>query len=111
MESIGVVIKRCVWLECIGVVSGCCKKVYRFPHIIYPYSTCISSFFAAASLLLCSFLNVFSFLFVIFVQYTKLCSKNIRDHSKIEITQTWQYNYINNHVDYESRDFHVQGSE
>ena len=22
-----------VWLECIGVVSGCCsKKVYRYPH-------------------------------------------------------------------------------
>ena len=42
-----------VWLECIGVVSGCCKEVYRFPHNnTYPYSTCISSFFAAASLLL-----------------------------------------------------------
>ena len=26
-----------VWLECIGVVSGCCKEVYRFPHITYPY--------------------------------------------------------------------------
>ena len=25
-----------VWLECIGVVSGCCcKEVYRFPHINY----------------------------------------------------------------------------
>ena len=35
-----------VWLECIGVVSGCCcKEVYRCPHnITYPYSTCISSF-------------------------------------------------------------------
>ena len=23
-----------VWLECIGVVSGCCcKEVYRYPHI------------------------------------------------------------------------------
>ena len=35
-----------VWLECIGVVSGCCcKEVYRFPHnITYPYSTCISFF-------------------------------------------------------------------
>ena len=35
-----------VWLECIGVVSGCCcKEAYRFPHnITYPYSTCISSF-------------------------------------------------------------------
>ena len=45
-----------VWLECIGVVSGCCRKdVYRCPHIItYHYSTCISYLFAAASLLLCS---------------------------------------------------------
>ena len=52
-----------VWLECIGVVSGCCcKEVYRFPHnniITFPYSTCISSFFAAASLLLCSFKKCF----------------------------------------------------
>ena len=51
-----------VWLECISVVSGCCcKEVYRYPHnITYPYSACISSFFAAAFLLLCSFKkNVF----------------------------------------------------
>ena len=34
--------------------------------INFPYSTCISSFFAAASLLLCSFLNVFSVLFLLF---------------------------------------------
>ena len=40
-----------VWLECIGVVSGCCcKEVYRYPHNNYYfslYSTCIhfSSFF------------------------------------------------------------------
>ena len=52
----GVVIKRWVRLECIGVGSGCCcEEVYRFPYMTYPYSTCISSFFAAASLLLCSF--------------------------------------------------------
>ena len=24
-----------VWLECIGVVSGWCKEVYRYPHNIY----------------------------------------------------------------------------
>ena len=50
-----------VWLECIGVVSGCCcKEVYRYPHNYYfPYSTCISSFLAAVTLFLCSFLNVF----------------------------------------------------
>ena len=29
--------------------------------ITFPYSTCISSFLAASSLFLCSFLNVFSF--------------------------------------------------
>ena len=33
--------------------------------IAFPYSTCISSFLTAASLLLCSFVNVFSFLIVI----------------------------------------------
>ena len=28
-----------------GVATGCgCKKVYRFPHNIYPYSSCICSF-------------------------------------------------------------------
>ena len=54
-----------VWLECIGVVSGCCcKEVYRYPHNnTYPFSTCISSFFAAAFLLLCLFFNVFSFFY------------------------------------------------
>ena len=55
-----------MWLECIGVVSVCCCKEVstRFLHnITYPYSNCISSFFAATSLLLCSFLNVFSFLY------------------------------------------------
>ena len=45
----------CLWLECTGVVSWCCNEVYRFPHITFPYSTCISSSFSAASLLLCSF--------------------------------------------------------
>ena len=28
-----------VWLECIGVVSGCwCKEVYRYPHSNYYFS-------------------------------------------------------------------------
>ena len=50
VESMGVDSgwKLWVWLECIGVVSGCChKEVYRYPHNNYyfPYSTCISSFF------------------------------------------------------------------
>ena len=56
-----------VWLECIGVDSACrCKEVYIYPHKNYyfSYSTCISSFLAAAALLLRLFLNVFSFFYI-----------------------------------------------
>ena len=42
--------------------------------LTYPYSTYISSFFAAASLLI---KNKFLLVYVIFVQYSKRCSKNI----------------------------------
>ena len=27
-----------VWLERIGVVSACCKEVYRYPHNNYYFS-------------------------------------------------------------------------
>ena len=55
-----------VWLQCIGVVSGCCcKEVYRYPHNNYLFSLytplVLAFFLAAASLILCSFLNVFLF--------------------------------------------------
>ena len=46
--------------------SGCgCKEVYRFPHITYPYSSCICSFFAVASLHFVLFFKCFSFLYII----------------------------------------------
>ena len=51
-----------VWLQCIGVASQrCYKEVYIYPHNNY-FSTplVLGLFLAAASLLLCSFLNVFS---------------------------------------------------
>ena len=56
-----------VWLQCIGVASRCCcKEVYRYPHNNYKFSLytplVLRLFLAAASLLLCSFLNVFSVL-------------------------------------------------
>ena len=55
--------------------------------------------FAAASLLLCSIFKCFFVLvYVIFVQYSERCSKNIRDCLKIEITRTWPYNYIDKNV-------------
>ena len=52
--------------------------------INFPYYTCISSFLAAASLLLCSFFKCFfGLVYVIFLQYiSKRYSKNIRDRSK-----------------------------
>ena len=52
-----------------------------------------------------SFLKCFSFLFVIFVQYSECCSKSIRDRSKIEITRT----YVDARVR-ESQDFHMRGT-
>ena len=55
----GVVSRMRMWVECMGVASGCgCKEVYRFPHITYP-TPLVSVLFAAASLLL----FCFSFLF------------------------------------------------
>ena len=40
LESIGVVSRKWVWVESMGVASGYgCKEVYRFPHIAYPYSS------------------------------------------------------------------------
>ena len=39
-RQVWLLVESMVWLECIGVVSGCCcKEVYRFPHnITYPYT-------------------------------------------------------------------------
>ena len=42
---VGVVSRRWMWVESMGVASVCgCKEVYKFPHITYPYSSCICSF-------------------------------------------------------------------
>ena len=57
----GVVSRRCVRVESMGVATGCgCKEVYRFPHITYPYSSCIC-FFCSSIPTFCSFLKCFSF--------------------------------------------------
>ena len=53
----GVVIRRWVWL--VVVV----RRYIDFLILLSLYSTCISSFFAAVSLFLCSFLNGFSFFY------------------------------------------------
>ena len=58
----------------MGVASECCCKevYYRYPHNNYYFPLLhlyyiYSSFLAASSLFLCSFLNVFSFLFMLFL--------------------------------------------
>ena len=37
VEYMGVVSRMWVWVESMGVATGCgCKEVYRFPHTTYP---------------------------------------------------------------------------
>ena len=56
----GVVSRRWMWVESMNVASGCgCKKVYRFSHITYPYSSCISSFLQQHPYFLLILQNVF----------------------------------------------------
>ena len=86
-----------VWLQCIGVASGYCCKDWRYIDILtiiinFPYSTCLSSFLAAASLLLCSFLKCFfALIYVLQYNISKRYSKNIRDRSKK--SRSHEYNY------------------
>ena len=85
-----------MWLvvESMGVVSGwCCKVVhiyiyiyiYRYPHnnklLIFP-TPLVLALWQQHPYFFVQFLNVFSFLFIIFVQYSKICSKNIQEHSR-----------------------------
>ena len=71
----------------MGVVSECCCKevYYRYPHNNYyfPLYTplVLALFLAASSLFLCSFLNVFSFLFMLFL--CNVIIKNVKDYRHI----------------------------
>ena len=60
-----------VWLECIGVVSGCCcKEVYRYPHNNYYFSVLylyLLFFWQQHPYFFVHFKNVFSFLFMLFL--------------------------------------------
>ena len=71
-----VVSRRWMWVESMGVASGCgCKEVYRFPHITYPSILFLYLFFfAAASLLFVLFLICFLILSV---------TKKLHNHSII----------------------------
>ena len=71
------------------------------PLVLYSsfYYSCIPTLFI--------FKMFFNFVYVTFVQYSKRCSKNIGDHSKIEITWTRRYNYIDKNIDYKSQNCHM----
>ena len=60
-----------MWLECIGVISVCfCKEVYiyiDFLIILLIPTPLVLALFCTASLLLCSFLKCFLFLFMLFL--------------------------------------------
>ena len=79
------------------MLVGVVRRYINFPIILLISTPLVLAFFAAATLILCSFFKCFLF-FVIFVQYSKRCSKNIRDGSKINIKRTWRYNYIDKNV-------------
>ena len=70
----GVVCRRQVWVESVGVASWCCcNEAYTFLHIIYPFFSCIYLvFLAASSLLFVDFVKSFSFFFVIFVLFSNI---------------------------------------
>ena len=62
-----------VWLECIGVVSGCCccKEVYRYHNNYYlSLLHCISSFFGSS-------IPTYLFIFVMFFRSFLLFLCNI----------------------------------
>ena len=63
--------------------------------ITFPYSTCISSFLAAASLLLCLFLKCFSFLFILFLcNIANVAQRKSRSRERGDII-----NYIDKNVE------------
>ena len=71
MESIGVASRRWVWVESMGMASECgCKEVYRFPHITYPYSSCIRSFLQQHPY----FLFIFLFFVLVPILFCNTCN-------------------------------------
>ena len=65
--------------------------------INFPYSTCISSFLEAASLLLCSFLKCFFGLVSVILQYiANVTQRTFEIVQKIETPRILLFNYIHN---------------
>ena len=65
----GVVSRRWVWVETMGVVVR--RYIYRFPHTTYPYSSSICSFCNSIPTF-CSFKKIFFIL--VPVLFCNLCN-------------------------------------
>ena len=66
-QEVGVASGWNLWVWLVSVVVRRYIIDILIIIITFPYSTCISSFLVASSLFLCSFLNVFLFLFMLFL--------------------------------------------
>ena len=66
-QEVGVASRCNLWVWLVSVVVRRYIIDILIIIITFPYSTCISSFLAASSLFLCSFLYVFSFLLMLFL--------------------------------------------
>ena len=79
-----------VWLECIGVVSGCCcKEVYRYPHNNYYYfSPYILHLYTLAFFGSSVPISLFSF-FLSKLHQQRRCKVNIRTY--ITITDNFTF--------------------
>ena len=65
-----------MWLQCIGVVSGCCfKEVYRFPNwqaeASPPLSVELSEFSLYLFIYLCLYMYIYFRLYVVHVPLTR----------------------------------------
>ena len=72
------------------LLVACCSYIILLLLFPTPLQSCINSFFGSS--IPTSLFILKMFFRSIFVQYSKRCSKNIRDGSKIKITRTWRYN-------------------
>ena len=104
---------RCVL---VGVVV---RRYILIIIITFPYSTCISSFLAAASLLLCSFLKCF-FVFVCYFCEIIIANVAQRKFELVQKSRSCKHGDIINCIDKnvertstararESQNFHVRG--
>ena len=78
----GAVSRNWMWVESMGVASGCgCREIYRFPHITYPSSSCICSFLQQHPYFLLIKIFFFILVPVLFCNYVIIFVHSINTHT------------------------------